>query len=135
MKRCISRIILSGILITGLCGAFGIGYAAEKENSDIIKEVATKKMTGEVQGISKNFISILYSQDEKTSYEMAFDVDKDVKIENKKDLKQINIGNIVTVSYEETTEKPKDDKDVKKIKVKNRTVKRIIFIKEREGAF
>ena len=135
MKRYISKIIVSGILITGLCVGLGIGYAAEKENPNIIKEVATKKMTGEVQGISKNFIAILYAQDEKTSYEMAFDVDKDVKIENKKDLKEIKVGNIVAVTYQETTEKPKDDKDGKKIKVQNRTVKRIIFIKEREGAF
>jgi hypothetical protein len=135
MKRCISKIILSGILMMGLCGAIGIGYAEEKEDPNIIKEVMMKKMKGEVQGISQNFISILYGQDEKTSYEMAFDIDKDVTIENKADLKQINVGNIVIVTYEEATEKPKDDKEGKKIKVKNRTVKRIVFIKEREGVF
>ncbi|MCX5693110.1 MAG: hypothetical protein NTX47_05450 [Candidatus Omnitrophica bacterium] len=134
MTRYISKIILSWILMTGLCGGLGIGYAEEKEDPNIIKEVMMKKMTGEVAGISQNFISILYGQDEKTSYEMAFDIDKDVKIENKEDLKQINIGNIVAVSYEETTEKLKDDKEGK-IKVKNRTVKRIVFIKEREGGF
>jgi hypothetical protein len=134
MTGYISKVILSGILMIGLCCGFSIGYAAEKENPNIIKETAMKKMTGEVQGISRNFISILYAQDEKTSYEMAFDIDKDVKIENKADLKNINVGNIVTVTYQETTEKPKDDKDGKKIKVKNRTVKRIVFVKEREGA-
>jgi hypothetical protein len=135
MKRYMSKIILSGILMTGLCGGLSIGYAEEKEGPNIIKEVIMKKMTGEVAGISQNFISILYGQDEKTSYEMAFDIDKDVKIENKGDLKQINTGNIVIVTYEETTEKPKDDKEGKKIKVKNRTVKRIVFVKEREGVF
>jgi len=134
MKSYISKIILSGILMIGLCATLGIGYAEEKGDPNIIKEVIMKKMKGEVAGISQNFISILYGQDEKTSYEMAFDIDKDVKIENKADLKQINIGNIVTVAYEETTEKLKDDKKGK-IKVKNRTVKRIVFIKEREGVF
>jgi hypothetical protein len=136
MKRYIPKIILSGILMIGLCAAFGIGYAKEKEDPNIIKEVTVKKITGEVMGISQNFISVLYGIDEKkqASLEMAFDIDKDVKIENKVDLKQINIGNIVTVTYEEITEKLKDDKE-KKIKIKNRTVKRIVFIKEREGMF
>jgi hypothetical protein len=135
MARYISKIILSGVLMAGLCTGLGIGYAAEKDDPDIIKEVTMKKMTGEVEGISQNFISILYSQDKKASYEMAFSIDKDVKIENKADLKEISVGNIVIVTYQETTEKPKDDKDGKKIKVKNRIVKRIIFVKESEGAF
>ena len=80
MARYISKIILSGVLMAGLCTGLGIGYAAEKDDPDIIKEVTMKKMTGEVEGISQNFISILYSQDKKASYEMAFGIDKDVKI-------------------------------------------------------
>jgi hypothetical protein len=129
MTRYISKIILSGILMAGLCSGLNIGYAEEKKDPNIIEEVKMKKMTGEVDGISRNFISILYGQDEKTSYAMAFDIDKNVKIENKTDLKQINVGNTVTVTYQEKTEKPKDDKDGKKIKVKNRTVKNIVFVK------
>jgi len=134
MTRYISKIILTGILMVGLCGMLGIGYAEEKEDPNIIKEVTTKKITGEVMGISRNFIAVYYLTDEKKqiSREMAFNIDKDVKIENKADLKQINVGNIVTVTYEETTEKRKDDKEGK-IKVKNKLVKKIGFIKEREG--
>jgi len=136
MKRYISKIILSGILMTGLCGGLGIGYAEEKEDPNIIKEVTTKKITGEVMGISRNFIAVFYWKDEKKqdSLEMALNIDKGVKIENKKDLKEISVGNIVTVTYEETTEKRKDDKEGK-IKVKNKLVKKIVFIKEREGEF
>jgi hypothetical protein len=133
MKKYISKIILSIILMTGLCG-LGIGYAEEKEDPNIIKEVKTKKITGEVMGISRNFISVFYWTDEKKqkSLEMALNIGNDVKMENKADLKQINVGNIVTVTYEETTEKRKDDKEGK-IKVKNKIVKKIVFVKEREG--
>lgn len=119
----IKKMIISGILV--LCFS-GIGFIRAEEEAK--KTVAVKELQGEVSGISSNFIAILYGQDKKTSYEMALTLDKDVRIEDRKSLKDIGVGDVVSVSYEETTEtKKQDDKEV--TRVMGRVVKKIRFIR------
>lgn len=104
----------------------------EVEEKSIIKSTM-KEVNGEVSGISSNFIAILYGQDEKTSYEIALTIDKDVTIERKKSLKDIEVGDIVSVQYKETTETYKEktetgtEKDITKLL--SRVVKVVTFIK------
>lgn len=119
----IKKNVIIGILV--LCLA-GTGFAQTEEEAK--KTVVVKEMQGEVSGISNNFIAIVYGQDKKTSYEMAFTMDKDVKIEDRKSLKDIGVGDIVLVSFEETTETKKEgDKDISR--VVSRVVKKIRFIR------
>ncbi len=59
---------------------------------------------------------------------MALTMDKDVKIEDRKSLKDIGAGDIVSVSFEETTETKKEgEKDISR--VVSRVVKKIRFIR------
>jgi hypothetical protein len=71
----------------------------EKKKITVVKEVS-----GEVAGISPNFLAITYGSDAKTSYEMALTVDKDVKVERKKKLSEIKATDTVKVAFEETAE-------------------------------
>jgi len=121
MRR--NKIIYLGlILVLGLAaGAF-----AEEAKNEPKEIVATKTITGEVSGISSNFIAIMYGVDKKNeaSLEMALAVGKDVVIEHKDTLKNIGVGDTVKAVYEEKTEK--DEKE--NIRVKSRIVKKITFL-------
>ena len=69
------------------------------------EETASKSLTGEVAGISPSFIAVTYGQDSETSYEMAFNLDAKVKIMGAKELKEILMGDTVSVSYDEKFQK------------------------------
>lgn len=123
--------IIMGLAMVLVLGFMGVALAQkgkpEAKEKNISKSVF-KEITGEVSGISSNFIAIVYGQDKKTSYEMAFSMDKDVRIEDRKSLKDIGVGDIVSVSFEETTEtKKQGDKDI--TRVVSRVVKKIRFIR------
>lgn len=98
---------------------------APAKEKEIKKTVTVKTIQGEVSGISSNFIAVVYGQDKKTSYEMAFNIGKDAKIEYKKSLKEISVGDIVAVEYEETVEIKKGEKP----RTTQRVVKMIKFLK------
>ena len=119
--------IIKGVMMGILVLCF-MGTALAEPEEEAKKIVVVKEMQGEVSGISSNFIAIVYGQDKKASYEMALTMDKDVKVEDRKSLKDIGVGDIVSVSYEETTETKKEgDKDISR--VVSRVVKKIRFIR------
>lgn len=131
----ITRILLAAVLVLGLVGT---GVAAEVKTKEVkAKEVqveekgekivkVTKEITGEVAGISNNFIAVDYAIDfkEGAALEMAFNIGKDIKIEYKKSLSEIGVGDTVAVIYEEITTKDKEGK----IKKTERLPKVIKFI-------
>lgn len=83
---------------------FNFVQAVEKEDTlrtepKIKRQVLTKKVVGEVAGISSNFIAVDYQG----TYELAIPMDKNTKGSHK-DLKKINVGDLVAVTYEETVE-------------------------------
>lgn len=90
------------------------------------EQMASKSMTGEVAGISPSFIAVTYDQDEKSSYEMALNLDKKVKIVGKADISAIHVGDTVTVSYNERFQK--DEKG--DIRINGRNVTAISFVRE-----
>lgn len=102
-------------------------FVLSAEAGEPRKEVYSKHLSGEVSGISSNFVAILYGVDNErqTSMEMAFTIDKDAKVDGKKSLSEITPGDTVSVAYEETTQT--DEKGY--TRVKERVVKRITFIK------
>jgi len=89
-------------------------------------ETVSKTVTGIVSGISYNFIAVMFGQDEKgeVAQEMAFNVDKSVKIEHKSDIGSIKAGDTVSVAYEETTQTSKDG-----VKTSKRMAKAITFLR------
>ena len=65
------------------------------------EEIREKTLDGEIAGVSPNFIAIDYGQDEKTSFEMTFNITKDTRLERIKDIKNLRTGDTVWVSYNE----------------------------------
>jgi len=116
MKRLISISLVAAVLSAGL-----VAYAvcAEEETKT---EVLTKETVGSISAISKNFISVEYAADEKGAYEMAFNLDNDVRFERKKQ-KDLVTGDIVAVVYDETSETKKGEKP----RVVKRQVKTVEF--------
>ena len=82
------------------------------------EEILEKTLDGEIAGVSPNFIAIDYGQDEKSSYEMTFNITKNTRLERIKDIKSLKPGDTVWVSYNE-----KIIKNGKETRVKERVLK------------
>ncbi|MDO8748549.1 MAG: hypothetical protein Q7J72_05480 [Candidatus Omnitrophota bacterium] len=123
-KRKIILIMAVGIFI--ICG---ISRADEDKKSKRVVARIAKEIQGEVAGISKDSIAIVYNRNETTGeeYEMSFPVAKEVGIEHKKSIKEIAVGDTVNVQYEEVTEKYTEDEE--KDPEINRKVKVITFLR------
>jgi hypothetical protein len=122
------KFILVLILILGLRG---MGFAKEEKSApqspvqpspvtlseEAVKaeepkeETLEKTLDGEIAGVSPNFIAIDYGQDEKSSFEMTFNITKDTRLERIKNIKQLKPGDTVWVSYNERI--IKKDKEVR----------------------
>jgi hypothetical protein len=77
--------------------------AAEETKPEAKRQVMKKEVIGEVAGIDKIFIAVDYKSDAKAVYELSLKMDKNTKF-SRKGLKDINIGDLVSVIYEETIE-------------------------------
>ena len=128
-RKKLAGIIKITMVLLLLVGGIKIALAQEETGKLKNRDVQSKHMTGEVSGISSNFLALMYAVDEKaqTSYEMAFSVDKNVKVEGKDKLSEIAAGDTVSVSYDETTEK---DEKGENPRIVERLVKRIVLVKE-----
>jgi len=120
--------IKNGVAVFLVLALTASGFAQEAKKSTVEKTVS-----GEVSGISPNFIAIIYGQDKKTSYEMALPIDKNTKVERKDSLKEIGAGDTVSVKYEEITqahkEKTQKGKEKEVTKTLGRLAKVITFVK------
>ena len=125
--------ILVLILILGLRGT---GFAKEEKISpqspapeasvkadEPKEETLEKTLDGTIAGVSPNFIAIDYGQDEKTAYEMTFNITKDTRLERIKDIKNLKPGDTVWVNYKE-----KVIKKGKEIGVRERIVRVLRFL-------
>ncbi|OGW75117.1 MAG: hypothetical protein A2Z72_06810 [Omnitrophica bacterium RBG_13_46_9] len=118
-------ISMSLILMSVLSGAV-TETMAEGKSTEIREEIMPKSVAGTVTGVSANFIAVEYGADKPgPALEMAFNVDKDVVIENKKSLKDIGVGDTVEVAYDEIR---KMNREGKKIGTRN-VAKKVRFIK------
>ncbi|MCM8789687.1 MAG: hypothetical protein NC916_01510 [Candidatus Omnitrophica bacterium] len=126
------RIITICAAAVFVCGLIGIA-ASEEITQKPIELTTTKNLRGEVAGISPTFLALVYDADKDTAYEMALSIDKEVKIKGIGSLKEIGIGDIVSVLYEEVTTKQKikdkDGKEKDQTRIKSRLVKEITFLK------
>jgi hypothetical protein len=104
---------ISLFLMVFVCFSLPFVYAASNptppKDDQIKVEVYSCDVTGEVGGIGRNFISIIYDQTDKESLEMGIPMDKNTKGSMRK-LSEIKTGDIVSVTYEETKETKKGEK-------------------------
>ena len=95
------------------------GFAQTKDAPSEDKVTVVKKsVAGEVTGVMANFIGVSSGEKSTTGAprEFAFNLNKDVKLEHKKELKQIGVGDTVKVDYDEvTTEKSDGSKSSKRV--------------------
>jgi hypothetical protein len=77
------------------------------------EEVSDKTLEGEVSGVSPTFLAIVYGQDDKTSYEIPFKVNKNVRFERAKSMDDVKVGDSVQVAYEERLLKSEKETQVK----------------------
>lgn len=103
-----ARIFKSGLIILALLGLSLSATCLEgadkgTEKGQVKREVITKEVAGEVGGIGNNFIAIDYGQTAKESLEIAIPINKNTRGSHK-NLKEIQVGDIVSVTYEETIE-------------------------------
>jgi len=117
------------IMAAGIFIIRAIALADGDEKSKRVVARVAKEIQGEVAGISKDSIAIIYNRNEATGeeYEMSFPVAKEVDIVHKKSINEIAVGDTVNVQYEETTEKSAEDKE-KDLEIK-RQVKVITFLR------
>lgn len=106
---------LTALMVLGVILTSAFTYAQDeklKKTGNIMKGVS-----GEVSGISKDFIAIVYRRDEArgSEEEMAFPVAKDVMVEHKKALSEIGVGDMVDVEFEETEEETSDVPRTKRV--------------------
>jgi preprotein translocase subunit YajC len=120
------RIIKFGLVVVLVLGLAPLSFAQENKKEEITKKTTAKEISGEVSGISSNFIAIVYGQNSKTSFEMALIIDKDTKVEHKKSLKEIKPGDTVSVRYEENTETYKEETKKGEKKDVTRLLRRIV---------
>ncbi|MBU1044182.1 MAG: hypothetical protein KJ915_07275 [Candidatus Omnitrophica bacterium] len=95
---------------------------AENEIAAGKKNIASKEIQGIVSGIGYGSISIVYKSDAKsgTADEILLPLDELEEIIHKQNIKQINVGDTVSVQYNETTQETEKGPTVsRKAKVLN----------------
>ena len=111
------KISLAIVLILGFMGTV---FAKDKEKKEKVVKTASGVVSGEISGISEKFISVVYEKDKEKGieYETLVPIDKDVKIEHKKSLSELKIGDRVSIQYEDVTVEDSDKQQTLKRKAK-----------------
>ncbi|MDD5745729.1 MAG: hypothetical protein PHO30_00550 [Candidatus Omnitrophica bacterium] len=120
MKKNAVMMIMAAVLLSMISSAF-----AENNKSVAGQTKAVKEVQGEISGIGKDYISIIYQKDDTAGvdYEIMLPMTPDMQLEHKTDLDNLKAGDVVRVQYEETTEQ--DDKGPKS----SRKAQGITFVK------
>ena len=96
-----------GIVWTvAVIGLLALNLSAAAQEQKPKKQVVPKEIMGTVSGVSGNFIAVVCGRNPESGVltEMAFNLGKEVKLKNKKSLKDINTDDAVRVLYDEVTE-------------------------------
>jgi len=96
-------------LVLGIFTFFATGNLFAAQEPEVKREVFTREVSGEVSGITKNFIAVLYGQNDKESFELALPMDKSTRASQRK-FSEIKVGDMVSVTYEEVVETKKGEK-------------------------
>ena len=112
--------------------SFFTAALAQEEEEEII--AVMREVSGEVGAISPGLITVIYNRDEdmKREDEIDLPIDKDVRLVHKSKLSDINIGDIVSVKYEELQKKEEIEKEgitETKTRIIGRKAKVITFVR------
>ncbi len=102
-KRIFVIALAAGLMVLWSC----VLFAQEEGKQEKPKTtIVIKTVEGEVSAINGQGIAIVYRKDlgENKDYEIYLPIDKNLRLEHKRSLEQINVGDIVRVHYEELNE-------------------------------
>lgn len=106
---------LTALMVLGVILTIAFTYAQD----DMPKKTAKfmKGVSGEVSGISKDFIAIVYRRDEArgSEEEIGLPIATDVILEHKKSLSEIGVGDMVDVEFEEAEEETQEGPRSKRV--------------------
>lgn len=102
--RNITRIMVIGLAMISFLwpGTIAEGQQDNKGRKPVKR---TSVVQGEISGITKNYISIVYKRDREKDieYEMLLPINrKDLQIEHKRNLDEFKVGDTVILTYEDT---------------------------------
>ncbi len=116
----VRRVIYIGIIGFLLLSISEVAFAKSEETEKNIIRRTSHEISGEVGAIGYNSISIIYERNEKTGmeYEMLIPVDANTKLERKKSLNELKIGDKIKIQFEDaTSEDSGEEKLERKAKV------------------
>ena len=102
-----TKIIRFGLVILMAMVLAGSAFAQE-ENKEA--KITNGTIEGEISAIGKDYISIVYKTDPQKGieYEMMIPFEDGVKYERVKGLKQLQVGDTISIQYQDTTEELED---------------------------
>ncbi len=123
MRYIIIVLCLLAFAVVSVFGFTEAGFAQDKEK--VIKTVSNG-VNGEISGIGKNYISVVYGRDKEkgVDYEMLLPIDKNIQVEHKKSLGDMKVGDTVSVAYEDVI-----TEDFSKKQTMKRKAKVVTFVK------
>ncbi len=90
-----------------------------------VLRIVEKGVTGQVSGISNDYIGVTYLTSKNKEYEMGIYIKGTPVLEHVTDLEQIQMGDTVTVEYDVVTEKDDNDQETSR-----HVAKKIIFVRK-----
>lgn len=110
ITQIVKKITQIGLAIVLVLGFVGVACAEETNKEEKI-ETVVNQVTGEVSAISKNFIAVVHGLDAKgeAALEIPFNIGKDIKIEHKRSLSEISVGDTVMVTYEDRIKQEQEE--------------------------
>lgn len=105
------------IIVLAVLAIFILHTAVFSQEKTKIAGSRLKIVSGEVSGIGRDFIAVVYNRDEAkgTEEEIALPIAKDVILEHRKSLEQIAVGDLVDVQFEDVKEETKEGTKTKRI--------------------
>jgi len=131
LKQKIAALLLAALIVVPQMalaqeeGNSGSANVKEEAKEEVVTSVSSKEITGQVGGISKDYIGVTYLGEKNIEYEMGIYIEGTPELERIKNFAQIQIGDTVTVKYDEVSEMGEDGKEIAR-----HVAKKIIFVKK-----
>ncbi len=110
---------LIAVIILAVFSSIGLAKEDIAKNKETI---TNKEVQGEISGIGKDYISVIYKKDEEkgVDYEILLPIEHDISLNHKQNLGELKPGDIVRIQYQETTQQTKNGpKSSRKAKIIN----------------
>jgi hypothetical protein len=101
-----AKTFLRGFVVLCCVSFLPFGYVHAADEGKGQRSVAGKVVEGEISGLGKDYISIIYKKDAEkgAEYEILLPLDDEVQLVHKKSIKDLRVGDRVNIEFDEVTE-------------------------------